>query len=712
MAALTERGYRRSKGDLATRQILCALPARDSARFEGRDRVWEQLNNWLTGPGGDRLLVIEGAGGTGKTALALETVQRLVRRGDCPFGAVIFVSAQATQLTGMGILPKLQSTPTLDGLLVTIAEQLQRPIPDRCQDERSRWQWVWQQLTRQHTLLMVDGFEALSDPAAIAAVLCDLPATVRVLITSRQRLPFERSIRLSGLESSAALAWISARAEDAGWPWLPSDYQTLVEITGGLPGAIAWVLGQVATGQSLPWAIAQLQRPDCVVARFYCHSALATLQAQWAAAPLEPPAAAPALSPQGGALTSLEHWPTSERVESQIQALATPLLAILSWFARPVSQATLAVIADQEPDAPALSAALSKIARESIVELNGVGHYGLTPFMRQYVATQLVSEWPVAAALAARERWVQWAIDYARQHGHEDRLEWPTDTTALDAQWATLQDVLDWCLAQGWLDRFWDVFRPLRGYTHFRGYWRDRIARNTAGLAIARAQGDRTLEAQFLFDRGWTRSLNHDTPQLARAMDDYRAAWELREFLNLDWQIDLLINQFRLATLLLDRDSPQQWHEQIADWVNSPRLDSDRATRLQCQWLYYQADALARQGRERSRALQYYRQALELAQCIHWNRAVIYIQSSIGTLQMEQSLYHACRDLQASHDMAENVLDLRCLAYCKQHLAQAKKRLGKLTEAKQMTQGAIALFEFLQMESEVAQLQQLMVTLP
>lgn len=759
IAALTERGYRRSAADRPANVILGMLPARDSARFEGRDRDWEQLNNWLAGQGGDRCLAIEGAGGTGKTALVLESAYRLVSDRDCPFGAVIFVSAQTTQLTGMGILPKLQSTPTLDRLLVAIADQLQRPIPHRCQDERSRWQWVWQQLTRQRTLLIVDGFEALSDPVTTMAFLCDLPATVNLLITSRQRLFFERSIRLSGLDHSAALAWVTARAEDAGWPGSPSDYETLVTITGGLPGAIAWVLGQLATGQSLPWAIAQLQQPDCVVAQFYCHRALAALQAQWpgsvtpgSVTPGSVPLAiaavtapdteldtasgteldtAPGTAPdtafntaldtashlahQSGWLTESEQQPSigpldhpthshpthSHPTQCQTQFLVNPLLGILSWFARPVSQATLAVIADQDPDAPAISDALAVITRESIVELNSAGHYGLLPFMRQYVATQLAAEWPAAAALAARERWVQWAIDYVQQYGHEDRLEWPTDTTALDAQWPTLRDVLDWCLAQGWLDRFWEVFRPLRGYTHFRGYWRDRIARDTAGLAVARAQGDRTLEAQFLFDRGWTRALTNSAASLSRAMRDYQAAWELRSFLDLDWQIDLLINQFRLAGLLLDLDSQQQWHNHIAEWIHNPSLDAERTNRLHCQWLYYQADALVHQGRDPSQALQYYYQSLDLAERIHWQRAIIYIQSSITQIKMEQNPYHACRDLQASHDRAEQAKDLRCLAYCKLHLAHAKKRLGKLQEAKQRAQEAISLFESLRIEVDI-----------
>lgn len=755
IATLVERGYRRSTTDRAASAVICWLPARDSARFEGRDRDQKQLNHWLEGEGGDRCLVIEGAGGTGKTALALESADRLVSHSTCPFGAVIFVSAQTTQLTGMGILPKLQSDPTFEGLLGMIADRLQRPMPDHCQDERSRWQWVWQQLARQRTLLIVDGFEALSDPVTTMAFLCDLPATVKVLITSRQRLFFERSIHLSGLDSSAALAWITDRAEDAGWPWSLADYKALVDITGGLPGAIAWVLGQLAAGQPLPWAIAQLQRPDCVVAQFYCHRALAALQAHWTTLPdggalfgipAGPPTATASVTAAEAALettstiaaatdavphlvshpavnaaahrgepTNLGGLPSDGMLDTgdrQPQWLANQLLAILSWFARPVAASTLAAIAGQEPDTPAISDALSAIAQQSIVEVNAAGHYGLPPFMRHYVATQIAPEWPEAAALAARERWVQWAIDYVQQHGHGDRLEWPADTTALDAQWPTLQDVLDWCLAQGWLDRFWDLFCPLRGYTHFRGHWRDRVARNTKGLAIARERGDRALEAQLLFDRAWTQSLKTDHQSLTRAARDYQAAWELRDWIDLDLQISLAINQFRLAISLKDAASRQQWHEHLANLVHDPRLGEDRATRLECQWLYYQADDLAEQPREQLRALKYYQHALELARRIEWQRGMAYIQSSIGALRVaQQQFYSACRDLEACRNLAESILDLRCLAYCKKHLARAKQGLGHPQDARQIAQGAIALFESLQMDSEVAQLQKLILTL-
>ena len=637
------------------------LPARNSAMLEGRDRDYERLSNWLQSNLSDRFLVIEGAGGTGKTALALEVANHLVRQGDSPFSLVLFVSAQVTHLTGMGLIPSFRSQQTLEAILAEIVHHLDGDGLSTHSTLIERIHQIWDILAQQRTLLIVDSFEALTEPEQVLAFLYDLPATVKVLITSRQRLPFAQSIHLDPLEQSAVMRWIEHHVAERSWPWSTHQYRSLAEAVGGLPGAIDWALGQLATGQSIQWVIAQLHQPDHWVTQFYCQSTIADLQG----------------------------------------TLAGQLLAVLSWFAGPVEIASLANVVGVNLHEPTTMQALAELAKQSIVTITPNGCYGLPSLLRRYIAAQSTQLLTPERVAIIRHRWVQWAIDCAQRHGHPDRLEWLKPTPhELDHHWPTLSQALDCCLEQGQLQQFWDIFQPLRGYTHFRGYWADRIARNTRGLALARAQKDHQVEALFLFDRGWTRSLHNDPTSLSQAQADFEAAWNLRQHITIELQSELIINQLRLALRQGSSVAQRQWKTQIQQLMAHPDLSENAVQRLECQSLYYQGDAASRQHNH-PEALRLYTAALRLAQALQWQRGEAYIQSSIGATNLALGHFpKAWRDLEASHKIASSIGDFRCLAYCHKHLAHTAKELRPRRDPRSWAERAIELFNDLDIADE------------
>jgi predicted ATPase len=148
----------------------------------GRDRDIEAVAELLRG--GTRLLTLSGAGGIGKSRLALEVAQRLADE----FGPdLYYVSVESV------------TSPEL--LLRTIADSLQV----RLEGIRGPLDALVGYLRERRSLLLLDNFEQVVDAAAQVAALLDQCPRLQVLVTSRQvlRLRAEREFPVSPLDVPA-----------------------------------------------------------------------------------------------------------------------------------------------------------------------------------------------------------------------------------------------------------------------------------------------------------------------------------------------------------------------------------------------------------------------------------------------------------------------------------------------------------------------------
>jgi predicted ATPase len=148
----------------------------------GRDRDIAVVAELLRG--GTRLLTLSGAGGIGKSRLALEVAQRLADE----FGPdLYYVSVEAV------------TSP--EQLLPTIADSLQV----RIEGTRGPLDALAEYLRERRSLLLLDNIEQVVDAAArVAALLAQCPR-LQVLVTSRQvlRLQAEREYPVAPLEVPA-----------------------------------------------------------------------------------------------------------------------------------------------------------------------------------------------------------------------------------------------------------------------------------------------------------------------------------------------------------------------------------------------------------------------------------------------------------------------------------------------------------------------------
>jgi tetratricopeptide (TPR) repeat protein len=257
-----------STKELEKSAALANLPRRPY--FVGREEEIKTILQSLQPNSRTFIVGIEGIGGVGKSTLAVEVSHRCIEND--LFEAVIWISAQESILTLHGIEPVIPEAKTLSDILITIGTNLGNPtIGNLSIQEQIRR--AYNLLARQSTLLILDNFESLSksEQREILDFLRRSPITLKVIITSRERVSEGQVIRLQGLsfeESNALLEW-DAQQKNIHLTKDQSKY--LVDLTGGLPLALLWVQGQIAIlGYSVTQVLDKLNLDADIPILQYC----------------------------------------------------------------------------------------------------------------------------------------------------------------------------------------------------------------------------------------------------------------------------------------------------------------------------------------------------------------------------------------------------------------------------------------------------------
>jgi tetratricopeptide (TPR) repeat protein len=248
--------------------VLASLPRRPY--FVGREEEIRSILESLQPNSRTFIIGIEGIGGVGKSTLATEVSYRCIEND--LFESVIWISAKESILTLHGIEPVIPEAKTLSDILITIGSSLGNPTIGNLsiQDQIKR---AYNLLARQTTLLVLDNFESLSktEQRDILDFLRRSPITLKVAITSRERVSEGQIIRLQGLsfeESHALLEW---DAQQKNIHLTQDQNKYLVELTGGLPLALLWVQGQIAVlGYSVTQVLDKLSLDTDIPILQYC----------------------------------------------------------------------------------------------------------------------------------------------------------------------------------------------------------------------------------------------------------------------------------------------------------------------------------------------------------------------------------------------------------------------------------------------------------
>ena len=657
------------------------LPTCDHPIFVGRQLYLEQLKTWLSLDSSVARISIEGMGGAGKTSLMLEVAHRCLeasRRtaedrlelsGYPRFEALIFTSAKPQHFTPSGILPRFKRERTLGHIFRAIAQTLHCP-EILAGDFGDQLDAVQASLRRQHTLLMVDNLETVEEPQDILAFLYDLPATVKTIVTSRDRTLLDVAIRLEPLSAADSLDFVRNYAQLKAVQLNRDRAQKLYQGTGGIPAAMVYAIGQLANGYPFEDISPQLSLASSDFCRFYFERSIKPLQGE-AAYQL---------------LMALALFPQSALKEA-IAQVALSGLDTIDGLAR----------LDQ----------LSLIVRQE-------DRYDMLPLTRDYVQAELAAHREFEQS--ARERWLDWHLNFLQQHSSDDSDDWQewSDAQALEAERENLIAVVEWCIDRDRYEDFNAFWQHLKGWMHFGGYWNQRLSWMDWLIQAAQERQDLSATIDALFEKGRTLALIDRVEQQDAAIALFEQAWSLSNRDDRTLRFALASNSVGLCLRRQQFELAQSWLQRgqalsIKELAEKSATDQYAFQRERIVLRYYQAQLCFQTGdHRRARAL--YTETLEQAEAISWQRATNYIRNWLANVAIATgNLIEAEQWIAQSLPAARLHNDRRCIAFCQRSLARIEQARGNPDAAHAYAQSAREGFAQLNMFQEAAAMDELLV---
>ena len=425
------------------------LPQPDYGRFIGREAELAQVEKILRPyPHSQHALVtIDGIGGIGKSALALEVGHRYLRNFDAlpkeeRFEAILWTSAKQTVLSGEGISIRRQTLRTLDDIYTAIAASLQREDITRARKE-DQDEIVSSALTRQRTLLIVDNLETVDDEA-VMSFLRELPAPTKAIVTTRHRLDVAYPVRLSGMPWEDARQLIAQECAKKGVHLPEADAHRLFERTGGVPLAIVWSIAQMGFGYSVEAVLTRLGRPTGDIARF-CFE---------------------------GAVEQISGRPAHQ------------LLMTLSLCADSASRESLGY-ATELPELDR-DDGLVQLEKLSLVNKHG-DRFSLLPLTKQYAAAEFEKS---SEKERLREKWIEYFRTLSEEYGGE-YLKWE-NYDWLFVEGDNILYILDWAISESLGKIALSFIRSTRRYLQMTGRWIELSEYGEQLQVIAQALNDKT----------------------------------------------------------------------------------------------------------------------------------------------------------------------------------------------------------------------------
>lgn len=195
------------------------------------------------------LVVLEGLGGIGKTALADALVRDIALTGS--FKDIAWVSAKQQDFSpALGIQPRNQPALDVDTLIHSLLQQLIPEIPSSFSPQ-AKLATLTKLLKDAPYLIVIDNLETVVDYQTLLPILHKWVNPTKFLLTSRHSLQAYADVfcySLKELSQVNTLAFLKHEAQIRGLPGLghasPAQLESIYEVVGGNPLALKLVVGQ------------------------------------------------------------------------------------------------------------------------------------------------------------------------------------------------------------------------------------------------------------------------------------------------------------------------------------------------------------------------------------------------------------------------------------------------------------------------------------
>ncbi|MDZ8110207.1 MAG: tetratricopeptide repeat protein [Nostoc sp. DedQUE12a] len=671
---LERHGYRIgvAGSDTNSRSIPHNLPSPTYTEFIGREADMNRLLERLLPRHGAHMIVLDGIGGVGKTALVLAAAYLCLEASnqnssDAPkFDAIIFTSAKQQELIPGMILQRQQGQRNLREIFRVIADALSDSTiiqsPPNDQFDRVR-----QCLSKQRTLLIVDNMETIKeeDRHEVIEFLYNLPICVKVVITTRERIAL-LPISLRNLPLNEGLQLIQQQAEEKDISINDEDSKQLYDRTNGIPLAIVYAIGQVSSGYSLNSVLARLTSATGDVARFCFEESVQGIKGIKG-------------QPPHKLLMSLAIFPDS--------AILTAVAEVAGLTAAPDD----------------VNNGLARLRQLSFVNLNPeTKRYEMLSLTREYALEQLAA-YPDFEK-EARKRWVKWYLNFAYRFGGEDWENW-IHYDRLKEEEGNLREVLYWCKNQDHYAEVRDLWLLLNHYANLYAYWDDRLDWLQWLIEQSERRGEWSSLVKFMIRKTWLLIRECSSESLKKADEILQQAWVLRDHADSCVQADLAESIARLQIRQNNYQDARHWLKIEEKLVIEANLEEQQHIRYFIPVFYHRAEIFYLEG-EYILAKKLFQDVMKSAEKISWHRVINSAQNWLGDIAIEQG------DRDEAHKLliqglrfAESTKNKRRLARYQRSLACWEKKWGSPEKARQLSTQAINSFKDLRMTRDAQEMQ-------
>jgi DNA-binding SARP family transcriptional activator len=662
--------------------VPAQLPA-DVADFTGRDDQVRHLVDLLSSAGADdesgavRIALVAGAGGLGKTSLAVHAAHRA--RGSFSDGQlyVDLLGATSHPLPAADVLARFLRDLGVDG----------RGIPVDEDERAARYRTI---LAGRRMLIVLDNAR---DAAQVRSLLPG-SASCAVLVTTRSRmadLASTRLVDLNVLDDDEALTLFARVVGDERAAAEPEATAELLLACAGLPLAIRICAARLATRSG--WTIQAMANRLRDTRRRLDELRVGDLAVR------------------ASFQVSFTTLPASAQPDGIDPADAFRMLGL--WHGPSISSAAAAALFGTTEDLA--SDALEILVDARLLESTSPDRYKFHDLLRVYSSERAVADLPEQARNAAIARLLEWYMRTADAAGtavSPDRYDIPLvpGGAAPPLSFGTAEEALAWydgervnlvaatrqAAGSGLHEIAWRLPAPLFQLFSSRGNWTDGIATNRIALDSARQAGDRQGEAWILNNLGHALGFTrHDEGidclerslaigrEIGDRMGEARAANNLADVYHWLGRTDEALELYRRA-LELNRKVGRRFGEGIAlvnlGWT---LLDLARA----------------------EEAIDHLLQARQAFAEIGYADGVGYALHHLGRgyllLGRDADALDCLRQALASHQATGN---RRRQAATLRSLADAQNRAGLTAEARESRTQAAAIFEALGDSAEAAEI--------
>ncbi|HBL30285.1 MAG TPA: hypothetical protein DD490_25915 [Acidobacteria bacterium] len=625
------------------------LPARRP--FFGRTKELEAVAKYLLPESRGWGVVLDGPGGVGKTALALEAAHRAPAEH---FPLKLWITAKDRELLPEGV-QRVQDhrVPSYHALLNELGRALGRDDISKAVPE-DRPSLVRHALASYRALLVLDNLETFSaeERRSVLELLDNLPTACRALVTSRRRgdgSTAARNLRLDKLERDAADELLA----ELGRRWAPvaqltpAERDRLYAETGGNPLLLTWTAGQLGrtTGR--------------------CRTVAEAIQRLQEAHRLE--TADEKNDPLGYVFGDLAVTFTADE---------TAVLAALVHFTQPAPVEWLLPLADLSRKAA--ETALDGLRdRALLIEDDQAATWLLPPLAARY----LRGSRPEAVGVSG-ERLADQAYALAVENGYQKYARFPV----LEAAWPQLAAALP-ALIAGDNRRLQTLCDSLFQFLHFSGHWDELLSLSTEAEARAERTSDFKNAGNRAHHAGWCYYYRDQSAEVLTCADRAAAHWQAGGCGA--WE-RAAANHLRGLGHELARDysaAITAYQDAIALW----RSHAPKSVAVSAG-LSSLADIFRATGRL-DEAESHYREALALAEALPDPKGVATCKAKLALLALDREQWPEAEHLvREALKLAEDIGRKDLIAWDCSNLAKALARQGRGAEGRHHAERAVAIY--------------------